>query len=140
MARVVRPGGLVGAYLWDFGAQGFPFEPIHSVLRSMGSPPPLPPSVNVSDATALRKVWEDAGFSDVDTTRIEVSRTYGSFDEFWNITALGSASIRGPMELMSTDEVDGLKSAVKATLPTARDGKITYSAVANAVKGYVPLS
>ena len=26
MARVVRPGGLVAAYLWDFGGGGFPFS------------------------------------------------------------------------------------------------------------------
>jgi ubiquinone/menaquinone biosynthesis C-methylase UbiE len=139
MARVVRPGGLAAAYLWDMATEGFPFEPVYSVLRSMGLPPPLPPSVGVSDATALRKIWEDAGFFDIDTTRIKVSRTFGSFDEFWNVTALGSSSVRSQLERMSSDDTQKLKSAVMEKLLAASDGKITYSAVANAIRGRVPL-
>ncbi len=35
MARVVRPGGLVAAYLWDFGGGGFPSEPIQAEMRAV---------------------------------------------------------------------------------------------------------
>lgn len=139
MARVVRPGGLAAAYLWDMGAGGFPFEAVYSVLRSMGLPSPSPPSIEVANSAALWKVWEDAGFSDIETTRIEVSRTFNSFDEFWSITAHGSPTIRNQIERMSSDDAQKLKAAVVEKLPATYDRKITYSAVANAIKGRVPL-
>jgi ubiquinone/menaquinone biosynthesis C-methylase UbiE len=86
MARVARPGGLVGAYLWDFEGQGFPLEPIYAELRAMGISPPLPPSVQASKMDVLRNLWSDAGFEAIESRPITVSRSFASFDEFWSIT------------------------------------------------------
>ncbi|HMZ26187.1 MAG TPA: methyltransferase domain-containing protein [Elusimicrobiota bacterium] len=36
MARVVRPAGLVAAYIWDTAGGGFPYETLHNELRSRG--------------------------------------------------------------------------------------------------------
>ncbi len=39
MARVVRPGGLVATYSWDFAGGGFPFQPVHEALGTIGVTP-----------------------------------------------------------------------------------------------------
>ncbi|OYV36614.1 MAG: hypothetical protein B7Z80_15090 [Rhodospirillales bacterium 20-64-7] len=39
MARVVRPGGLVAAYMWDIDGGHTPIEPILAALRSLGVDP-----------------------------------------------------------------------------------------------------
>jgi SAM-dependent methyltransferase len=61
MARVVRPGGLVAAYAWDFPGGGFPFDPVQQELRALGFTPPLPPHAEASRAEALRALWGARG-------------------------------------------------------------------------------
>src|SRR5215468_9002581 len=36
MARVVRPGGVVAAYVWDMSGGGFPPEPFHAEMQALG--------------------------------------------------------------------------------------------------------
>ena len=83
MARVVRPGGLVAAYLWDFAAGGFPFHPIQVEMRAMGLTPLLPPSVQASRMDVLLDLWAGAGFKNVESRVITVTRSFASFEEFW---------------------------------------------------------
>ena len=137
MARVVKPGGLVAAYMWDMLGGGFPFHPMQQALRAMGHVPPLPPSVGVSRMDALRDAWIDGGLRDVETRRIEARRTYPSFDALWDTTSR-TGSITSAVAQMSEVQVTALKDRLREALPAAPDGSITYGAVANAVKGVVP--
>ena len=36
MVRVVRPGGIVAAYVWDMLGGGYPWEPVRIEMRAMG--------------------------------------------------------------------------------------------------------
>ena len=137
MARVVRPGGLVAAYLWDFEGGGFQFEPIQEEMRAVGVKPPLPPSVQASRTDVLRDLWVGAGFIETETRTISVSRSYASFEEFWTITTAGSA-IRPILDGMPQGDAEQLQSRVRARLPADAAGRITYQSTANAIKGCVP--
>lgn len=136
MRRVVRPGGAVAAYVWDMAGGGFPFHPMQQVLRAMGHVPALPPSAGISRMDALREAWTQGGLRDVETRRIEVRRRYPSFDELWATTSR-TGSITTALAQMTEPQVDELKDRLRAALPAAPDGSITYGAVANAVKGVV---
>jgi SAM-dependent methyltransferase len=136
MMRVVRPGGLVAAYLWDFEAGGFPFAPIQAGLREMGRTPLLPPSVRVSSPDALHRVWAGAGLADIEGRTISVSRSFASFEEFWSLSTAGS-SMRAAIDRMAPAEVAELQSRVRAHLPADAAGRITYRSAANAIKGRV---
>ena len=83
MARVVRPGGLVAAYLWDFAAGGFPFHPIQVEMRAMGVTPLRPPSVQASRMDMMHDLWAGAGFTKIESRAISVSRSFESFEAFW---------------------------------------------------------
>ncbi|HYZ20635.1 MAG TPA: methyltransferase domain-containing protein [Rhodopila sp.] len=133
MARVVRPGGVVAAYLWDFEAGGFPLAPIQTGLREMGRTPVLPPSVRVSGPDALRQVWVEAGLVDIESRSISVSRSFASFEEFWSVSTAGS-SMRAVIERMAPTEVAELQSRVRAHLPADAAGRITYRSLASAIK------
>jgi SAM-dependent methyltransferase len=137
MARVVRPGGLVAAYLWDFEAGGFPFAPIQTELRAMGITPAMPPSVEAARMDVLRDLWRGAGLEAIDSRIITVSRSFPSFDEFWNITTAMSQT-RAAIARMTPADADGFRSRVQARLPADAAGRITYQARANAVRGRVP--
>ena len=137
LVRVVRPGGVVAAYAWDVVGGGLPFEPIQAEMRAMGLTPPLPPSFEASRIEALHGLWTGAALEDVATREIVVRRGFADFDDFWTTTLLGPA-IGPTVAGMPAADVERLKSAVRARLPADADGRITYAARANAVKGRVP--
>lgn len=138
MARVVRPGGIVAAYAWEMFDGGFPFHPIWEELRAVGVAPPLPPSVDISRMETLSGLWTDASLEAVASREIAVKRTFVDFDDFW--TSSTTTGIAAVLAGMPADDVARLKARVRARLPSDADGRITYGARANAIKGRVPNS
>ena len=137
MARVVCPGGTVATYAWDMLGGGFPFHPIQVELRALGITPPLPPSASASRIEALRDLWTNAGLQAVDTREITVQRTFADFEDFWNTSTI-TGSIRPTLAAMSANDVEKLKSLVRARVSADAAGRITHGARANAIKGRVP--
>jgi ubiquinone/menaquinone biosynthesis C-methylase UbiE len=137
MARVVGPGGTIGAYAWDLAAGGFPAEPLQAELRAIGLNPAQPPSAGASRLEALHELWTGAGLEAVATRQITVERTFADFDEFWSISLLGptTASL---IESISPADFDRVKQRVRSKLPADAAGRITYASRANAVKGRMP--
>jgi len=137
MARVVRPGGEVAAYVWDIiGGKGAA-APIESETRAMDLTPPRPPSFEASRIEAVRELWSDAGLDAIETREIVVQRTFNDFDDFWTTTLL--IPTLGPtFAVMPPKDAKLLKTRVRARLPTDAAGRITYEARANAVKGRMP--
>ena len=136
MARVVKPGGSVSAYAWDILGGGFPQERVFNALRAMGHTPTQPPSSDASRREAMDALWRGAGLVDVETRVITVERTYDSFDDLWG-TLMTSPSVKASMAKMSPAQGEELKDRVRSAFPAAADGRITYPAWANAVKGRV---
>jgi len=137
MARVVRPGGEVAAYVWDIiGGKGTA-APIQSEMLAMGLTPPSPPSFEASRIEALRDLWADAGLEAIETRQIEVQRTFVDFDDFWTTTLL--IPTLGPtFAKMPPKDAELLKTRVRARMSADAAGCITCEARANAVKGRMP--
>lgn len=136
MARVVKPGGTVSAYVWDMPGGGFPHEPVFAELRAMGRTPMGPPRPEASDRAVMQALWRNAGLEDVEVRVIEVQRSYADFDDFWE-SIRQSPSIKASTANMSPAEIDDLKAGVRKRLPAGADGRVTLTAWANAVKGRV---
>ena len=136
MARVVCPGGAVTAYAWDMVGGGFPYEALHEEMRGMGVEVPVPPSRDASRMDAMRDLWAGAGLESIETREITVRRTFADFDDYW-ATIHGGPSVGPQLAAMASEELALLKGRMRARLPADADGRITYSARANAVKGRV---
>lgn len=136
MARVVRPGGCVSAYAWDILGGGFPFAALQAEMAALGTPPLWPPSVDASRLDAMAALWRDAGLVAIETREIRVTRTYADFDAFWTIARSGPR-LAPRVAGMSAVDVERLKSRLRERLPADADGRLTYSASANAIKGMV---
>jgi ubiquinone/menaquinone biosynthesis C-methylase UbiE len=136
MARVVRPGGQVAAYAWDFPGGGFPYEAIRAEIAAAGVTPVAPPSADASRIEALRALWQAAGLEGVETREIAVERRFADFEEFW-AAGLLSAGIRATLATMAPEAAATLKERVRERLPADAAGGITVGARANAVKGRV---
>lgn len=137
MARVVAPGGLVTAYAWDMPGGGFPYRALFEVLRNQGVVVPSAPSPDASSMDAMRALWTGAGLEALETRVITVQRTFASFDDYWT-TILGSASVARILAAMTPEQMAPIRARMKEILPAAADGRITYSATANAIAGRVP--
>jgi SAM-dependent methyltransferase len=132
MVRVVGPDGIVAAYMWDMLGGGFPGHPIADEMRAMGVKSLSPPQMAASRLEAMRDLWTGAGLEAVETREIAVQRTFASFDEFWTMALTG---FKQTFATMAAGDVETLKQRVRARLPADSEGRITYGARANAIKG-----
>jgi SAM-dependent methyltransferase len=136
MARVVRPGGWVGTYMWDVPGGGTPVHPIYVAIESLGMPSPRPPGAEVSRRDAIQALWRDAGLKSIETHVIRIPVVYADFDDFWNSNSLPVGPQGKAIQDMSARAREQLRTRLRERfLPT--DAPIAYEAFANAVKGRV---
>jgi ubiquinone/menaquinone biosynthesis C-methylase UbiE len=138
MVRAVAPGGTVAAYAWDMESGGFPFAPILGELRAFGFVPPVPPSVDASRKDSMHALWSKAGLTEIEVREITPQRTFTDFNEFWTMST-GTGSIRPTLATMAPGDVERVKENLRARLPAGADGRISYAARANAIKGRLPI-
>jgi SAM-dependent methyltransferase len=136
MARVVRSGGIVTAYGWDLEGGGFPYEAFRQEISAIGGTVPQPPNPGAADRGVLQRLWNDAGLTDIATREITVQRTFDSFDDYWAIASRGPSVGAALAEIPSAD-VAALQARMRDVLPADRDGRITITGRANAVRGHV---
>lgn len=137
MKRVVKPGGMVGTYMWDSLGGGFVQQPLLNALEAMNVEVPPSPARRNSRIAELRGFFETAGFDQVATRAIEIEVSYANFDEYWaSQTGLANPAVQA-IRKMSGPDVERLRANLRAQLPI-RNGRIAYPARANAVKGRVP--
>jgi SAM-dependent methyltransferase len=138
MARVVRPGGAVAAYMWDIPGGGIPLAPIYAALKSLGMEAHSGLGVDVSRRENLRTVWETAGLQAVETCELRITVAYRDFDDFWQSNSVPIGPSGKALAELSPSAREELKARLREQLPTAADGRIAYEAFANAVKGRTP--
>jgi ubiquinone/menaquinone biosynthesis C-methylase UbiE len=136
MVRVVRPGGIVAAYAWDFLGGGFPYDPIQEEMRAMDLKAVFPPRADVTTMDALQTLWTGAGLDAVETREITVRRTFSDFEEFWTI-GLTATTIHATIVTMTPGDIEQLKGRVRARLKADAARPVTTSARVNAIKGRV---
>jgi ubiquinone/menaquinone biosynthesis C-methylase UbiE len=137
MARVVRPGGTVAAYVWDMIGGGHPLELMHAEMHAMGFTAARPPRSDISDVESLRRLWMDAGLDAVDVREITVQRTFEDFEDFWT-TSIMAATVSQTIAAMAPGDAELLKMRVRARLRAEAAGRITHGARANGIRGRVP--
>lgn len=135
MLRVVRPGGILCAYVWDILGGGLPHEILRSEMRAMGMSLIAPPTAEVSKLQALQGLAESAGWSAVEAKALEIERTFDDFEDLWDTNILGN-TIRDQVQNLPPAQREELRSRVKARCRPDSKGRITLNARANAVKGW----
>jgi SAM-dependent methyltransferase len=137
MARVVRPGGWVGTYMWDVPGGGTPVHPIYVAMESLGMPSPRPPGAAVSRRDTLQVLWKDAGLESIETQVIRIPVMYSDFDDFWDSNTVPVGPQGKAIQEMSPTVRAQLRARLREQLPVGPDGRIAYTSFANAVKGRV---
>lgn len=141
MARVVRPGGAVGAYVWDYGGE-------MQLMRSFWDAAlELDPSAveldegrrfPVAQRGALGAVFEGAGLAEVETRAIDVPTRFRDFDDYWTPFLGGQGPAPGYATSLPEKGRIALRETLRARLPTTADGSIELTARAWAAAGRRP--
>lgn len=137
MARVVRPGGLAAAYVWDVVSGGGPSEAIIIQMKSMGFAPPRAPKAEASTPEGLNVLWKRAGFADIEARVLRTRRTFNDFEDYWS-TTIAAPNLAPMITTMATADVMRLKSRVRDQVPVAANGRVSIDAHANAIVGRRP--
>jgi len=145
MSRVVKPGGVVAATVWD-GYGGMPWQRMFWDTAAALDPSAVPARGEsyfkpMTRPGEMREVFTKAGLTKVIETTLMIRMEYASFDDFWRPHAEGEGQ-QGKY-LMTLDErqrrtiEDAVRAAYEATEP---DGPRSFVAVAWACRGVVPES
>lgn len=139
MVRVIRPGGAVAAYVWDY-ADGMRFmryfwEAVATVDPAAAERDEGRRFDSVCSPSGLSHLWTTAGLRDVETRPIDIRTHFRDFDDYWT-PFLGGQGV-GPAYVASLDpdHRDALRERLRAALPTESDGSIRLTARAWAVRG-----
>lgn len=141
MARAVRPGGVVAAYVWDYAGKmelmryfwdaavaldGNAFDLDEGRRFPICQPDPL---VDLFTQTGLREVQAIA---------IDVPTRFRDFDDYWTPFLGGQAPAPGYAMSLTEERRDALRDRIHASLPVSGDGSIQLTARAWAVRGRTP--
>lgn len=141
MRKVVRPGGPVAAYVWDFAGEMQLMRRFWDAARTID-----PDAVRMDQGERfpickpepLVTLLRGAGLDGVETRAIDVPTVFVDFDDYWAPMGIGSGSIAGYCQSLSEAQRSALAEQLKRSLPFAPDGSISLIARAWAVRGLVP--
>lgn len=139
MKRVVRPGGLIAACVWDsFGAQP-PMRMMWDVAVGLGlveTPRLLRPLSTVGE---LSTVWQEAGIGEIDETLLTVRFEYANFDDLWTSFAEGDGPVRQFIGGLTPSAQESLQDKLRIVyLSGVDDGPRSFLGGALACRGIVP--
>jgi SAM-dependent methyltransferase len=138
MRRVVREGGAVGGYVWDYAKDmrmmrffwdaAVELDPAAAALDEGAR-------FTLCNPPALRACFEAAGLVDVDVRALDCLMTFTDFDDYWNPFLGGQAP--APAYAMSLDEDRRarLRDLIRSRLPIEGDGSMRMVSRAWAAKG-----
>jgi SAM-dependent methyltransferase len=138
MARVIRRGGLVAAYVWDYAGE------MELLRRFWDAAAALDPAAAPLDEgrrfplcrpERLAEALDGAGLIRVETRLIDVPTRFADFDAYWAPFLGGQGPAPTYVSSLDAPARDALRDRLRATLPSAPDGSISLIARAWAVRG-----
>jgi SAM-dependent methyltransferase len=136
--RVVVPGGIVGAFVWDY-AEGMAmlrhFWDAATALDAEASELDEGRRFPLCRPESLAQLWTETGLGDVRVEPVEVPTVFTDFDDFWTPFLGGQGPAPGYLMSLPEDRRRALRGLVRERLPVQADGSISLTARAWAVRG-----
>jgi ubiquinone/menaquinone biosynthesis C-methylase UbiE len=145
MRRVVRPGGVAAATVWDnYGGQ----PSIRMFLDTLAAIDAR--AIGQRNAALirpmtlggeLRDAFSKIGFTDVTETLLTIRMDFADFEDYWIPTQTGQGTNAAFLASLTDSEREKIETATRAAYLCGRpDGPRSFVSVAWAVRGTVPRS
>jgi ubiquinone/menaquinone biosynthesis C-methylase UbiE len=143
MRRVVRPGGVVAAAVWDhFGGMPAMRMVIDTAAalseggRQLRNRYCVQPMMRPGE---LKQAFAEQGLLNVTETELTIRMTYRDFDDFWAPIAAGEGPLGKYIAGLDRPERAGMEAAVRSAYEAGRpDGPRSFVSVAWACRGVAP--
>lgn len=139
--RVVKPGGIVGAYVWDYaGKMEFLryFWDAASALNERANTLHEGQRFPICHPKPLQQVWQGAGLDEVTVVPLDVVIVFDDFDRYWQSFTSGRFPAPQYAQSLNDDRREALRARLHETIPTEKDGSLHLIARAWAVRGRKP--
>ncbi len=137
MLRVARTGGIVAGYTWRKSPTiiDAPYGPLARAVKELTGSVMQSPTVSEAMPDGLRETLTAQGYGDIEITTIEATQTFRDFEDYWTSqTRIFPHPVARSVGALSDDDRARLREGLRASLPTAADGSITYPSRATAFK------
>jgi SAM-dependent methyltransferase len=138
MARVTRPGGTIGIYVWDYAGE---MQLMRAFWDAATTLDPAAAELDegrrfpICQPQPLSELFAAGGLAQVAVRSIDVPTVFRDFDDYWTPFLGGQGPAPGyVMSLTETNRM-ALKALLQQSLPTRPDGSIPMVARAWAVRG-----
>jgi len=141
MARVVRPGGVVAAYVWDYAGK---MELMRYFWDAAVALDPAAYELDegrrfpICQPEPLTELFTKAGLHRVEVRPIDIPTDFRDFDDYWSPFLGGQAPAPGYAMSLSEERRATLRDRIQSKLPIAKNGAIHLIARAWAVRGRTP--
>jgi SAM-dependent methyltransferase len=138
MARVTRPGGTIGGYVWDYAGDMQLMRHLWDVAGELD-----PHARDLDEGVRfplcrpepLYALFVGTGLSDVQVRAIDVPTLFRDFDDYWTPFLGGQGPAPGYVMSLREDQRAELGDHLRTRLPCDADGSIPLIARAWAVRG-----
>ena len=117
MARVVHPGGMVAASVWDFGGGNAPLSLFWRVARELDPEAPGEAGRAGTNAGQLTEILTAAGLRDIEEAGHAAEVEYQTFEEWWEPYTYGVGPTGAFCAQLSEERRLELREACRAALP-----------------------
>lgn len=143
MRRVAKPGGVVGAAVWDarggFVANRMFFDTAAALDHKAKERRARNYTRPMTRPGELQRAWRSAGLKNVVETTLMIRMEFASFSDFWTPYEGQEGPGADYVATLGEDERIRLRDALEAAyLDGEADGPRSYAALAWAVKGIAP--
>ena len=136
--RVLKDGGILAAYLWDYSGK---MEMLRyfwdAAVRENQDARQLDEGIRfpICNPDSLKKLFEDAGFLQIEVTTLDIETRFVDFDDYWKPFLGGQGPAPGYLSSLSNEDQEKLRIRVYNSLPIEANGSIRLTGRAIAIKG-----